>query len=75
MNISVKQNQTHRHREQSSGYQWGEGSREGQDRGRRLRAATKIHRTAQGMKPVFCNNYNWSIIFKNCESLCCTAKT
>ena len=29
--------QTHRHREQSAGYQWWEGRQEGQDRGIRLR--------------------------------------
>ena len=36
MNIT-KQKQTHRYREQTSGYQWGEGSGEGQDVGRGLR--------------------------------------
>ena len=35
MNIT-KQKQTHRYREQCSGYQWGEGKREGQIRGRGL---------------------------------------
>ena len=33
----IKQKQTHRYREQTSGYQWGEGSRERQDRGMGLR--------------------------------------
>ena len=28
----IKQNQTHRYREQISGYQWGEGQREGEIR-------------------------------------------
>ena len=32
-----KQKQTHKYREQTSGYQWGEGSEEGQDRSRGLR--------------------------------------
>ena len=32
-----KQKQTHRYRKQTSGYQWGEGRREGQDRGMGLR--------------------------------------
>ena len=32
MNIR-KQKQTHGHREQTSGYQWGEGGGEGQDKG------------------------------------------
>ena len=36
MNIT-KQKQTHRYREQTSGYQWQDGIREGQDRGRGLR--------------------------------------
>ena len=26
------------------------------------------------MQPVFYNNCEWSITFKNCESLCCTPK-
>ena len=29
---TAKQKQTHRYREQTSGYQWGEGREEGQDR-------------------------------------------
>ena len=36
MNITKKK-QTHRHREQASGYQWGEGRREGQYSGKGLR--------------------------------------
>ena len=36
MNVT-KQKQTHRYREQTSGYQWEEGSRERQDKGRGLR--------------------------------------
>ena len=36
MNITEKE-QTHRYREQTNGYQWGEGSGEEQDRGRGLR--------------------------------------
>ena len=36
MNIT-KQKQTHRYREQTSGYQWERARGEGQDRGRRLR--------------------------------------
>ena len=36
MNIT-KQKQTHRSKEQTSGYQWGNGKEEGQDRGRGLR--------------------------------------
>ena len=37
MNIT-KQKQSHRYREQTSGYQWGEQSGEGQDTGRGLRS-------------------------------------
>ena len=33
----TKKKQTHRYREQTTGYQWGEGRAEGQDRGRGLR--------------------------------------
>lgn len=33
----TKQKQTHRYRKQASGYQWGEGRREEQDKGRGLR--------------------------------------
>ena len=36
MNIT-KQKKTRRYREQTNGYQWREGSAEGQDRGRELR--------------------------------------
>lgn len=36
MNITKKK-QTHRYREQTSGYQWGEGSGEGQYRARRVK--------------------------------------
>ena len=34
---TTKQKQTHRYRKQTSGYQWEEGSGEGQDRGMELR--------------------------------------
>ena len=33
----TEKKQTHRHREQTSGYQWGEGREEVQHRGRRVR--------------------------------------
>ena len=39
MNIT-KQKQIHRHRKQTSGYQWGEDWGEGQDRGRGLEVQT-----------------------------------
>ena len=31
--------------------------------------------TAQGIQPLFCNNFKWSIIYKNIESVCCTPET
>ena len=31
--------------------------------------------TAQGIQLLFCNNFTWSIIYKNFESLCCTPET
>ena len=34
---SVTEKQTHRYREQTRGYHWGEGIGKGQDRGRELR--------------------------------------
>ena len=27
------------------------------------------------IKPLLCNNFNWHIIYKNIESLCCTPAT
>ena len=52
----------------------GRGKKEGQDRGRELtgvnyniqiKEATKTHGTAQGIQPIFFNNYKWSIKFMN----------
>ena len=40
----TKQKQTHRYREQTSGYQWGERRDEGQDRGRGLSSTTTIYK-------------------------------
>ena len=34
--VNIKKKQTYRYGKQTSGYQWGEGSREGQYRGRGL---------------------------------------
>ena len=36
----TKEKQTHRYREQTSSYQWGDGEREGQDRNRGLRCTS-----------------------------------
>ena len=27
------------------------------------------------IQPLFCNNFKWSIIYKNIESLCCANET
>ena len=27
------------------------------------------------IQPLFCNNFKWSLIYKNIESLCCTPET
>ena len=35
----------------------------------------RIYCTAQGIQPIFYNDYKWSITFKNCESLYCTPVT
>ena len=40
----TKQKQTHRYREQTSGYQWGERRDEGQGRGRGLSSTTTIYK-------------------------------
>ena len=37
--------------------------------------ATGIYCTAQGIEPIFYNNFKYSIIYKNFESLCCTPET
>ena len=61
MNIAK---QIHRYREQTSGYQWGEGRREGQDRGMGLRDTNCYVDKQQGyivqhreLQPLFCNNF------------------
>ena len=42
MNLTKKK-QTHRYREQTIGYQWGERNREGKDQGRGLRGTNYWH--------------------------------
>ena len=83
MNITKKK-QTHRHKEQTSGYRWRKGGREGQDRSRRLRGTNYYvltknkfqgFYTAQGIQPIFYNKYKWNTTFKNSESLWCIHKT
>ena len=41
---TTKQKQTHRYREQTSGYEWGERSGEGQDSGRVLTGMNYIYK-------------------------------
>ena len=43
-NLSMKQKQTHRYGEQTSGYQWEEERGEGQYRGKRLRVKTIVYK-------------------------------
>ena len=69
----TKKKQTHRYREQTSGYQWGWGS--GRYKLLGVSLATRMYCTTWGIEPIFCNNYKWSIILKNCESLYCTPVT
>ena len=40
----TKQKQISRYREQTSGYHWGEGKEEGQDRGRELEVQTTLYK-------------------------------
>ena len=46
MNITKKK-QTHGYREQTSGYQWGDGSGEGQDSGRGLEMQTVLYKISK----------------------------
>ena len=44
---TTKQKQAHRYREQTSGYQWGDGSGEGQDSGRGLEMQTVLYKISK----------------------------
>ena len=46
MNITKKK-QTHRYREKTSGYQWGDGCGEGQDSGRGLEIQTVLYKISK----------------------------
>ena len=35
----------------------------------------EVYCTAQGIEPIFYNNYKWSIIYRKFEPLSCTAET
>ena len=83
MNIT-KQKQTDRYRKETSGYQWGEGWEERQDRGKGLRGTSTVYKINKIQR---CNvqhrNYSqyfiitlkWNIINKNIKSLCCIPET
>ena len=51
----TKNTQTHTYREQTSGYQWGEGRREGQDKGRGLRGTNYNMRYKISYKDILYN--------------------
>ena len=76
MNVTKKL-QTHRHREQTRGFQWEEGRRgDGEDGVGELEVQTIRHKisqkdifTTQEIQPILYNNHKRSITFKNCESL------
>ena len=82
--VNIIKRQTHRYKEQVSGYQWCEERREGQDRGRGLRGTNYYIKNKHiiqpifhndkyiGILPIFYSNYKWRITFKYCESLYCT---
>ena len=66
----TKEKQTHRSREQTSVYRWGEGKEEVWKSKRHkllvIKYATRIY-TKWGIQSIFYNNSKWNITFKNCE--------
>ena len=67
----TKEKQTHRYREQASGYQWGReewqygvGEWDVQIIGYKI--GSRIYCTTRGIEPIFCNNCKWKVTFKNC---------
>ena len=69
MNVT-KQKQTHRYREQTSGYQWGDGSGEGQDSGRGLAIQTVLSKISKYFKYLFislCNSH--TSLWSTCSSV------
>ena len=58
----TKKKQTHRYREQTSGYQCGWGEWDGQTLGCKI--GSRMYRTTWGIEPIFCNNCEWSVTFK-----------
>ena len=81
MNI-IKQKQTHRCREKTSGYRQGEemgvcSIGEGITRYKLLgiKEAPRIYFITWGILPIFHNDYKWSTTFENCESFYCRQVT
>ena len=83
MNI-IKQKQTHRYREQTSGQQWGEEAGRGKVGGGDQEVQTTMYKInklkgyiAQHREYSQYNNnkFKWSITYKNIESLCCIPET
>ena len=72
--IITKQKQNHRYREQTSGYQWGEGREETHDKGRRVKRQGYSVRHRE-YSQYFNNNFKWSITCKSVKLLCCTPET
>ena len=83
MNLPMKHNQGHNRQGHTGSRQGGGEGGEGQDgcQGQRQQllgmksVAIGIYSTAQGNTDSICNNFKWSIIHKNSDSLCCTPKT
>ena len=72
---TTKKKQTHRYREQSSGYQWGEVGRgnigvevwEIQSTGCKL--GSRMYFTTWGTLPIFYYNCKWKVTFKYCINI------
>lgn len=68
-----KKKQNRRYREQTNGYHWGEGRREGQYRGWGVKGTnsgykicSKMYCTSQGIEPIFFSNRKGKVILENC---------
>ena len=65
----TKKKQTHRYREQTSGYYWGRGNigvGEWEIQTMGCKIGSWLYCTTWGIEPIFCNNYKWKVTFKNC---------
>ena len=67
----TKRKQTHRENKKISDSQWGEEGRGNTGVGERdiqttgYKIGSRMHCTTQGMEPIFCNNFNWTVTFKD----------